>query len=184
MPEESLIPPPVSARAESRGRFPFGFAPRFFTALLLGLLWLIPAWWDARFAAAMFLWDALLLAAWLTDLLRLPRAGEIEARREWGQALALGHPAAAALQLRNHSRVPIHAALVDHTPVELRDRPPALFAVLPPGDAARQEYPLRPGKRGDLSMGRLYLRYRSVLGLAVLILLGMVARLIRREASE
>src|SRR5260370_4527426 len=39
-----LVPPEVRACARSLGRLPFGFGPRFFLTLLLGFLWLVPAW--------------------------------------------------------------------------------------------------------------------------------------------
>lgn len=165
-PETGLIPAPVSARAERHGRLRFAFGPRFFLALLLGLLWLIPAWFDTRFVAAMFLWDALLLLGWTVDLVRLPRAAQVVAQRDWGQVLPLGHTAEANLELRNGGRVPLYASVVDETPPALRDAPPLLDVVIPAGDTARAGYTLRPARRGDLAMGRLFLRYRTGLGLA------------------
>ena len=73
----SLIPPSIEARSMSRRRLPFAFGTRFFVALLLGLIWLVPAWWSPRLIAAMFLWDALVLAAWLFDLLHLPAPSQM-----------------------------------------------------------------------------------------------------------
>ncbi len=166
MANESLIPAAVSARAQPRGRLPFAFAPRFFIAMLLGLLWLIPAWFDTRFAAAMFLWDALVLVGWMLDLLRLPRPAQIDAQREWDQALSLGHPAVANLELHNASRVPLYATVTDQTPLTLRDVPPSLVTAIPARDSVRVDYPLRPARRGDLALGSLSLRYRTPLGLA------------------
>jgi uncharacterized protein (DUF58 family) len=156
----------VAARAERLGKLPFGFGPRFFVALVLGFLWLIPAWREPRFIAAMFLWDGLVLAAWIADLLRLPAASLIEARRGWDRALSLGHAAVANVELHNHSGVPVYASVVDHTPLTLRDAPASLAAVVPAGGFVQLDYPLRPGQRGDLSMGRMFLRYRTSLGLA------------------
>ena len=60
----SLVPSAMGAPLRSRGRMPFAFGTRFFVALLLGLIWLVPAWWTPRLIAAMFLWDAFVIAAW------------------------------------------------------------------------------------------------------------------------
>ena len=46
--EKPLVPQEVSARARALGRIPFGFGPRFFVALVLGFVWLVPAWWSAE----------------------------------------------------------------------------------------------------------------------------------------
>ena len=51
------------ARFLPRGRLPFAFGPRFFVALLLGLVWMVPAWWTPR----------LLLSCSFGTRLRLPR---------------------------------------------------------------------------------------------------------------
>jgi hypothetical protein len=86
---QPLTPPPAVARARPVGRFSFGFGPRFFVALLLGLVWLGPAWWFPQCIAAMLLWDALAVAVWIWDLLRLPRPDQLEVRRIWRSRPAL-----------------------------------------------------------------------------------------------
>ena len=69
----TLVPPEVADRVRPHGRLPFAFGARFFVALLLGFLWLLPAWWIPRLIAAMFIWDALVFVMFVTDLLRLPK---------------------------------------------------------------------------------------------------------------
>ena len=69
-----LVPPNVSAVAVRRGRVGFGFGPRFFLLMMLGLVWLAPAWWDARFFYAMLAWDVFVFMIWFWDLLRVPKA--------------------------------------------------------------------------------------------------------------
>ena len=101
MTETPFVPPPAIAIARANGRIPFGFGSRFFVALVLGLAWLAPAWWTPRLIVAMFLWDALLLAAWFWDLQELPRASQLEVRRIWRLRPALAVPASVAIELRN-----------------------------------------------------------------------------------
>lgn len=162
----SLIPPTVEAHAESRGRLPFGFAPRFFVALLLGLLWLMPVWWSSRFLPAIFFWDALAAAAWLFDLLRLPAPSRINARRVWTAPPQLAAAASVTIELRNSSRVPIQATLIDETPVAVRDTLPTLTARVPASGECRQHYDILPRERGDTRFGNLFLRYRTSFGFA------------------
>src|SRR6267154_5512105 len=80
---EPLSPSVATARARKLGRFSFAWSPRFFVALLLGFVALGPAWWFRQAIVAMFLWDGIVLAAWLWDLLRLPRPEQLEVRRIW-----------------------------------------------------------------------------------------------------
>lgn len=161
-----LIPAAVEARAEPRNRLPFGFGARFFIALLLGLLWLIPAWWWPRMVAAMILWDALALCVWLFDLQRLPRPSFLAARRAWNTAPSLARPNSVRVAILNQGRSPIQAALVDETPLSVRDQPPALHFVLPVGASVCQEYTILPGERGDVHFGDLFIRYRTALDFA------------------
>ena len=140
---------------------PFAFGTRFFVALLLGLIWLAPAWWSPRLIAAMFLWDALVLAAWLFDLLHLPAPSQLEARRIWNSAPSLARPATVEIEIQNYSRTPIYASLIDETPLALRDQPPAMDIAVPGTSPVRQAYPIVPRTRGDVAVGKLFLRYRT-----------------------
>jgi uncharacterized protein (DUF58 family) len=161
-----LIPAGVEARAEPRRRLPFGFGARFFVAFLLGLLWLIPAWWSPRLVAAMFLWDALALGVWLFDLRRLPLPSLLSARRTWRTAPSLARPNSVGIEILNGGRSPLEAALIDETPLAVRNQPPLLHATLPMGAPARLEYAILPGERGDVQFGDLFIRYNTPLGFA------------------
>jgi len=145
---------------------PFGFTPRFLIALLIGLLWLIPAWWSRSWIAVMFLWDGLAFLVWVFDLLRLPGSHEIEVGRQWSAPLSLGRPGSARIEMHNLTRVPLHATFMDETPLAFRDEPPSVDLSLPAGELAHQDYAVQPKRRGDISLGRLFLRYRTSLGLA------------------
>jgi len=158
----ALTPPSVQARSESRKGLPFGFGRRFFIALLLGLVWLVPAWWSPRLIGAMLLWDVFAVAVWLLDLLRLPKPSDFEVRRSWPGPLSLGRAATVAIELQNFSRLPIHAGLIDETPLSARDEPPAITIV----NSGRQEYAILPRERGEARFGDMFLRYRSPLGFA------------------
>jgi len=165
-----LVPPMVSAQAAARvsgrPRLPFGFGPRFFMVLLVGLVWLGPAWWEPRYLYAMLFWDLLALAAWALDLARLPRPEQLEARRIWHAPAALGTPSRVQLEIVNRGRVAALCAAVDDVPRVLRAEPPVVQIRAAAGNSARGEYFIAPSERGDAGLGRLYLRYQSPLRLA------------------
>src|SRR5271167_1012476 len=166
MVETPFVPPPAIATARANGRIRFGFGSRFFVALLLGLAWLVPAWWMPRLIVAMFLWDALLLAAWFWDLQRLPRARDLEVRRIWRLRPALAVPASVAIELRYAGKLAIRAVIVDEAPPQLRLEPPSLELFVYANRTASAEYPILPGERGDVRLGRTFLRYQSPMHLA------------------
>lgn len=163
---ESLAPLDAAARARPLGRLPFGFAPRFFLMLLLGLLWLVPAWWSPRLVAGMFLWDLVTVLAFVWDLRRMPAPEEIEARRTWPGAPSLACSSEVTLTLRNFAQVAVQCTLTDETPAAFRIRPPSLNLFLPARGEARGSYKIIPRHRGDILMGASFLRYQSQLGLA------------------
>lgn len=161
-----LVPPAVRAAPQSFRWWQAAAAPRFFVGLIVGLVWMGPAWWDARFLYAMAAWDAILLLAWLADLRRLPRADQLEVSRLWSEPLSLAVESSVALEVRNHGAISIRASLVDDAPSSLASLPPRLVLSVPARAAARATYPIRPQTRGDAAFGRVFLRYQSAMKLA------------------
>ena len=163
---EPLSPSAAAARARKLGRFSFAFGPRFFVAVLLGFVALGPAWWFRQAIAAMFLWDGVVLAAWLWDLLRLPRPEQLEVRRIWEKRPCLGVPGSVGVELRNNGKIPIRARIVDETPAQMRSEPPDLELRVKAGSSTEARYAVMPVERGDTRLGRMFLRFQSPLGLA------------------
>ncbi len=161
-----LVPPVATARASSRRAWPAAFAPRFFLALIVGLVWLGPAWWEPRFAYAMLGWDALLLVAWFADFRRLPHPAEIEISRIWLGPVSQSLETSVALEVRNYAAVPFHVILFDEVSLALRSEPPRVEFDAPASASARGSYSIRPSERGDASVGRVFLRAQSPLKLA------------------
>jgi uncharacterized protein (DUF58 family) len=164
--EKPLVPQEEIARGRSLGRVPFGFGPRFFVALVLGLVWLVPAWWFPRFIYAMLLWDFLFLAVWIWDLSRLPAPDGLEVRRIWSLRPTLAVPSYVKIAVRNSGRVPVHARIVDETPATLQLTPSEVELGVPAGASAESQYPILPSQRGDANLNRIYVRYQSPLRIA------------------
>ncbi|HKO04754.1 MAG TPA: DUF58 domain-containing protein [Candidatus Acidoferrales bacterium] len=174
-----MVPPIAAARAKKSGRLGAAFGPRFFLFLLLGLVWLGPAWWDARFLAGMLLWDALGIIFLAADLAALPRVEQIEVSRIWSSAPSLSVPARVAIEVRQQGKATIRAELADDVPASLCEKPPLLILRCAPGRPVRAAYDILPVERGDLRLGRISLRVQSPLGLAERWLVADVAQTVR-----
>ena len=134
--------------------------------LLLGLVWLVPAWWSPRLIGAMFLWDVVTILAFVSDLARMPKPSEIEVRRSWEHAPLLARACEVNVGIRNFTSATIRCYLTDETPVSFRTAPPSLDVVVPANGTARTQYDVLPHERGDARLGRLFLRYQTWLGFA------------------
>ena len=162
----SLRPALITSQAEPYNFPPFAFGRPFFVAILAGLLLLIPAWRIPQFVLVMFVWDAIVLAIWLAELFRLPPPSQVSATREWLNAPLLACPTELELTIQNGSPVHLELDLIDAVPTSLRDTPPSFRTGLEPFGKAAQRYSILPSVRGDATVGRLFLRYRSRLGFA------------------
>lgn len=145
---------------------PFAFRPRFFIAILTGLLFLIPAWRFPGLFFLMFVWDALLAILWIIEMLRLPDVRQITAARRWSRSPVLAAETQVLLDICNHSALTLNLQLVDKTPSSLRNEPPSFRLALKPAQQAGLQYTVRPRHRGNTTVGPLYVRYSSRLGLA------------------
>jgi uncharacterized protein (DUF58 family) len=157
-----LAPAPVGARGKAKGRFGVAFGRRFFLLLLLGLVWIGPAWANSRYLLAMALCDFLVLLLWAIDLRRLPKPEEIEIRRLWGSTLQLREPAEAALEFLNRGKSDVLLRVQEEAPVGLRKEIPELDVRVPAGGSQTVTYSVCPRERGDMIFGNTYLRYQSL----------------------
>jgi uncharacterized protein (DUF58 family) len=162
----TLVPAPVEAVAHSYKRLNVAFGDRFFTLLLLGLVWIIPAFLDPRFVYALLAWDGLVFLAWLADLAQLPNPSQLAVRRTWRSAVALSIPSDLDLTLINSSAKTVRATMVDTVPVQLRNEPPTLTVKAGARNESTAQYRICPVQRGDAQLGDCYVRYQSVLRIA------------------
>ena len=142
------------------------FANRFFFLLLIGLIWLVPAFSEERFVYAMIVWDVLLLLVWLLDLLRLPQPARLRVHRTWLAPAALSVESKVRLTVINQSNSTIHAKLLDDLPHQLRFEPIQLEVNAPSHGEAEVEYSVTPGVRGRAHLGDVYVRYQSPMRIA------------------
>jgi uncharacterized protein (DUF58 family) len=162
----TLVPAEVEATTLSYKRFGVAFGDRFFLLLLLGLLWIIPAFVDLRFVYALLAWDGFVILAWLGDLAQLPNPSKLTVRRTWRSAVALSTPSDVYVTLSNSSDKFVRATVIDTVPVQLRNEPPTLALKARGRGEATATYRICPVQRGDVNLGDCYVRYQSVLHIA------------------
>jgi uncharacterized protein (DUF58 family) len=142
------------------------FGGRFFLLMAAGLLWIGPAWRDHRALIGLAIWDVLVLAAWAWDFFSLPRPQDFEIARVWRAPLGLRMAGQAELEVRNGSARAVWTRLVDDVPASLRREPPTVDIQAIARSTSSGSYSVTPGERGNLTLGRVFLRYRSHLQLA------------------
>jgi len=156
-----LVPPAVSAVSASSGRLAFGFGPRFFLLLAAGVLIVVPAWLDGRVLWVLALWNVIVFAVWYVDLKRMPTRGTVRVTRSWRSPLSLGIPARVALELRNETDHTLDIEVMDDAPVELTSDVGRSVVSLSPGEQKTAEYEVVPRRRGDVHVGKAWLRMRT-----------------------
>ena len=107
-----------------------------------------------------------ILATWVWDLLRLPAADKLEVRRIWRTRPALAVPSEISIEIKNFSKIAVRAHVVDEAPLQLRLEPPELNLLVGVKTAAREKYSILPAERGDVRLGRVFVRYQSPLRMA------------------
>jgi uncharacterized protein (DUF58 family) len=165
-----MIPPTmvadlVRSPAAPVSHFSFGFTRRTLLLLLLGTLWFVPAFFVRRFIWGVVMWDATVLLFALIDGCLLPAPRMIEATRSWTSAAALGSASEVELAILQRGRRLLLCRVMDDLPPAFMQSSQWLPLTCYPGIAAALRYAFTPRQRGDYPAGKLYLRYRSTLGL-------------------
>lgn len=156
----------MAARAERRGRFGIAFGRRFFLLLFVGLVWIAPAWRDARFLYALAIWDIAVIFVWLWDLLRMPKPQELEVCRVWDRPVGLGMHGEIRIEIRNSAGSAISAHAWDEAPATFCRELPFVGISVASHSTGAGSYPIDPRARGDVAFGDVWFRYRSPLNVA------------------
>jgi uncharacterized protein (DUF58 family) len=160
-----MVGQPARSPAAPVSRFSFGFTKRTLLLLLLGTLWFVPAFFVRRFVWGVVVWDATVLLFALIDGWLLPAPRLIETTRSWISAAALGSTSEIELTVLQRGRRLLLCRVMDDLPPAFLQAPQWLEATCYPGIPATLRYAFTPRQRGDHPAGKLYVRYRSPIGL-------------------
>ena len=169
---QTLIPPPVQAPAHPEGRWGriFGYAltPRALLLLAAGCLLAIPDFFRAGhhgWTSAMLAWDALVLLLTVYDARMLPAPAAIQVKRHFENSPVLGEPTQIALEITQLSNHILDVRITDASHPAVDPMPATSRTLVYPRDPAQTAVDCTPNMRGDIVLGKVYLRYRGALQL-------------------
>jgi len=167
---QTLIPQRESAFAQPIGRtgrwLKYGLTPLAMLLLAAGLLLAAPAFWHPRWIWGMFAWDGLVLLLTLVDASLLPRPTAFHVTRIFLDSPQLGQQTRLEWRVRMNNESIVDLWLTDELHPALTTKPEELHLSIFPREESIAEATVYPSERGDVAMGRIYLRYRGVLRLA------------------
>jgi uncharacterized protein (DUF58 family) len=167
---QTLIPEPVSHQAHPKGRrlgrlLGFGLTRRALLLLAAATLLSVPAFLQGKTPWLMFGVDALLLIAALAEASTLPAPEVFTLTRRFLHAPEVGHPVQVELTAVHTARGLYALWLTDDLHPSMVTMPRAFRVTSYPNDPATVTFSVEPSMRGDVALGKLYLRYRGALGL-------------------
>jgi uncharacterized protein (DUF58 family) len=168
---QTLIPSPVTHEARPKGKrlgrvLGFGLTPRALLLLAAAVLLSVPSFLHGSTPWLMFTVDGLLLFAALGDAMSLPAPERFTFTRTFVHAPELGMPV--EIEITTVKAAPgMHTLLLsDDLPASMLMNGGPVKATTYPNESHIVRYQATPSTRGDVALGKLYVRYRSVLGLA------------------
>jgi uncharacterized protein (DUF58 family) len=167
---QTLIPSPISATAVPRGQrwsiFALALTPRALWLLTAGVLLAIPSFFVPHTLWMMPAWDAAVLMLAMWDALRLPGPAVIAVERRFVSAPSLGDRTDVVLTITQTGETTLRVSVMDGLHPALSVLPRLDAVTVYPNQAAEIQIKTFPAKRGELHLDKVYLRYRSVVGLS------------------
>jgi uncharacterized protein (DUF58 family) len=155
-----------SRRGQSVNRLlGYGLTTRALLLLSAGALWLVPAFFHPHLAWMMLVWDGMLLAVVLIDGVGLPAPERLRVTRTFLDSPRLGESTRVELEVVQSSDRILSVDVIDDLEASLLPVPEVRTVVAYPRDPVRTMLTCMPGRRGDLRLGEIYLRYRGTLRL-------------------
>jgi uncharacterized protein (DUF58 family) len=167
---QTLVPPAVKAPANGR-RFGYALTPRALLLLAAGCLLAVPGFFHTGFHHigwiwAMVAWDALVLLLAVYDASSLPAPANIVVERRFENSPVLGEASQITLELTQASNGIVDVRVTDALHPSVDSMPATSRILAYPRDPARATITCTPNTRGDVTLGKVFLRYRGALKLA------------------
>jgi len=162
----TLIPAPVKAAAHAR-RFGYALTRRALLLLAAGCLLTLPGFLRPNWmwVWAMLAWDAAVVVLAVIDAAMLPTSGAITVERRFENSPVLGETTEFEIEVTQESNQILDVRVSDALHPALAVMPPEGRVRAFPRDAVRVKLECVPNTRGDVRLGKVYLRYRGALKL-------------------
>lgn len=166
---QTLIPAtmraPAHAQGRWRGRFGYALTPRALLLLAAGCLMAIPGFFHPKWTAAMFAWDVLVLLLACFDVAMLPAPAAIQVERRFENSPVLGEPSQITVEVTQSSNQILDMRITDALHPYVEPMPTTSRIAAYPRDPARAVLNCTPNTRGDIVLGKVFLRCRGALQL-------------------
>ena len=162
---QTLVPAPIRATVRAQ-RFGYALTPRALLLLVAGCLLSIPGFFYPRWIWAMLAWDALVLLLAILDAVLLPAPGRTTVERRFDNSPVLGERSAITVEVTQASNQILEIRVTDALHPALDPMPSTKRLLAYPHDPARVTIECTPNTRGDVTLSKVYLRYRGALRLA------------------
>ncbi|MGA7318707.1 MAG: DUF58 domain-containing protein [Silvibacterium sp.] len=162
---QTLVPAPVQATAHAR-RFGYALTPRALLLLVAGCLLALPGFFHPSWIWAMLAWDALVLLLAILDAALLPAPDKISVERRFDNSPVLGEETGIRVEITQSSNQILEVRIIDALHPALEAMPSTMRILVYPRDPARITLACTPNTRGDVTLGKVCLRYRGALKLA------------------
>ena len=167
---QTLIPPLATADAQPAGRFGryFGttLTARALLLFLAGLLCAIPGFFGLHWHLLMLAWDGLVLLLVVSDILSLPPAHSLRVTRTFLDSPVLGRETRIELAVEHGVNRILQVRIADDLHPAIAQVPPSGALTVFPRDLACIVFTVTPNRRGDFSLGPVWLRWAGRLRLA------------------
>jgi uncharacterized protein (DUF58 family) len=158
----TLIPAPVKARAKAR-RLGYALTPRALALLLGGCLLAVPGFFRPHWVWAMIAWDVLVILLAMLDAVLLPAPSSILVERRFRNSPVLGE--ATEVEIMQESNQILQVLVADELHPSMAPMPLLGEVRAFPRDAVQIGIECIPNTRGDVGLGKVFLRYRGALKL-------------------
>ncbi len=165
----TLIPEPVTGTARPLGRagrvLGYGLTTRALLLFLAGLLWLVPAFFHPHRIWLMLAWDGLLAVLLAFEVGTLPAPAKLQVTRRFRDSPRLGERTVVELEVVQQSSRLLEIDITDGLDFSLMPTPQVRRVQAFPRDPVRATLDCFPGRRGEVRLGNIFLRFRSGLKL-------------------
>jgi uncharacterized protein (DUF58 family) len=166
---QTLIPQQISATGRTFGRMGrvvgYGITARGLSLLLAGLLFSVPEFFHPHRLWIMLAWDGVVALLILVDAMLLVTPAKINVIRRFLHSPATGQPVEIEYEISQLSNGIVTITVTDDLHPALIEMPRPVTLTAFPREAAKASLTVSPRERGDVELGKIYLRYKGALGL-------------------
>jgi uncharacterized protein (DUF58 family) len=166
---QTLIPQQISANGRTFGRMGrvvgFGITARGLWLLLAGLLFSVPEFFHPHRLWIMLAWDGVIALLIFGDAMLLVTPVKISVTRRFLHSPAIAQPVEIEYEVTQLSNGIVTIAVTDNLQPALIEMPRSVTLTAFPREAAKASLTVSPRERGDVELGKIYLRYKGALGL-------------------